>query len=225
MNHRPIYRNTVEDAVNGIVNYFLENAEQNYATAVRNAAGQVIAYSNGNTSQLRFSRNVNRNLCEALFFMNSDPNCDPKQLVLTRKLLESYREMNGLPTDDFEGELQPMALEIEVPDTVEIDEPYNPAPAAGDNGYGCMASGGEDCEWMPDCGQEEDEILNAVNVGETLDISDYCAGKFGDEDFRSRLTNEDEILDAVKSLIRAGVLEVVERDEFNGKITSVIRVR
>ena len=72
-----------------------------------------MANENDNTALIRFSRSVNTNLCEALFFMNSDPNCDYAHLVITRKILEDYRDMHGLPKDDFEAELGPMEIEID----------------------------------------------------------------------------------------------------------------
>lgn len=231
MNRQHNYKELGQETINNIANYFLENAQQEYATAVRNAAGQVLAYLNGNYSQRRFSRNVNRNLCEALFFMNSDPNCDYKKLIITRKLLENYRQLNGLPTDDFEAEIGPM--EIVVDD--EMHGPIDPMKDLETDGFTidhepidddeCFGSECEHEEWEPETKDEEDNIIGAVEIGDVLEVSDYISRQCGPGDFRDRLSAEDDILDALKHLVNMGMFEVLDRDEYNGKISVVKRVR
>lgn len=204
-----------QETINSIVNYLLENAQQDYATAVRNAAGQIIANENGNTALIRFSRSVNRNLCEALFYMNSDPNCSFEHLVVAHKLLENYRELHGMPTDDFEAELGPLEIEVDGG----FEDEMQPGP---EDDFSCPEG---HCEWEPITMDEEDEIIGAVDIGEVLNVSEFISKRFGPADFRDRLAYEDDILDALRRLISIGVFEVLERDEYNGSITVVKRVR
>ena len=81
------------------------------------------------------------------------------------------------------------------------------------------------CEWEPSTMDEEDEIIGAVDIGEVLNVSEFISKRFGPADFRDRLAYEDDILDALRRLISIGVFEVLERDEYNGSITVVKRVR
>lgn len=226
MNRQSNYKELGQDTIESVVNYFLENAQQGYATAVRNAAGQVIAYLNENYTQLRFNKTVNRNLCEALFFMNSDPNCDYKNLIVTRKLLENYREMNGLPIDDFESEIGPVEIEF----GGNVEDAHDPMSEIGFDHFEDECDDELDCddmscEWEPDTADEEESVIAAVDIGETLVVSDFISDHFGHVDFRDRLANEDEILDAIKHLVNMGVFEVLDRDEYNGKISVVKRIR
>lgn len=224
MNRQSNYKELGQETIESIVNYFLENAQQDYATAVRNAAGQVIAYLNENYAQQRFSRSVNKNLCEALFYMNSDPNCDYRKLIVTRKLLENYREMNGLPIDDFEAEVGP--IEIEMNHDTNIDS--DPMNDIGIEHFGdeSECDDFEREEWEPDTSDDEEKIIGRVEIGDVVEVSDIVADMFGpDADFRDRLASEDNILDALKHLVNMGMFEVLDRDEYNGKISVVKRIR
>lgn len=224
MNRQSNYKELGQETIESVVNYFLENAQQGYATAVRNAAGQVIAYLNENYTQLRFNKNVNRNLCEALFYMNSDPNCDYRKLIVTRKLLENYREMNGLPIDDFETEIGQVEIEFGGDEHV-MNDPMDDIGVEHFDDCGDEMCDDEYEDWEPNTADEEDKIIAAVEVGDTLVVSDYISDNFGPADFRDRLANEDEVLDAIKHLVNMGAFEVLDRDEYNGKISVVKRIR
>ena len=91
----------LDRAINDVVNYFFSNNKKFYATAIQNAQSRVRLFESGGYGYREYNHRVNKGLCEALFYMNSDPYCDPNNIKLVRKLIESYRDMNGLSTADF----------------------------------------------------------------------------------------------------------------------------
>jgi hypothetical protein len=91
----------LEESINDVVNYFYRNNKKFYATAIQNAQSRVRLFESGGHPYREYNHRVNKGLCEALFYMNSDPSCDADGIRLVRKLIESYRDMNGLSTVDF----------------------------------------------------------------------------------------------------------------------------
>ena len=91
----------LERQINNIVDYFYRNNKKFYATAVQNAQSRVRLFESGGYAYQEYNHRINKGLCEALFYMNSDPYCDTNNIKLVRKLIESYRDMNGLSTVDF----------------------------------------------------------------------------------------------------------------------------
>ena len=88
--------------IDSVVNYFYRNNKKFYATAVQNAQSRVRLFESGGYAYQEYNHRINKGLCEALFFMNSDPCCDTNNIKLVRKLIECYRDMNGLSTVDFD---------------------------------------------------------------------------------------------------------------------------
>ena len=91
----------LDRAITDVVQYFYNNNKKYYATAIQNAQNRVRLFESCGYSYREYNQRVNKGLCEALFFMNSDPYCDVNHIKLIRKLIESYRDMNGLSTIDF----------------------------------------------------------------------------------------------------------------------------
>lgn len=91
----------LEESINDVVNYFYNNNKKYYATAIQNAQSRVRLFESAGHQYREYNHRVNKGLCEALFFMNSDPYCSEDNIRLVRKLIESYRSMNGLSTIDF----------------------------------------------------------------------------------------------------------------------------
>ena len=94
----------LQHVIEQAVNYFQINGKMNYATALRNATGYVLMYESGNRGYRQYRKDVNRNLCESLYFMNSDPYCPIHIKKTVRQVLESYRKMNGLSTVEFKSD-------------------------------------------------------------------------------------------------------------------------
>lgn len=94
----------LQHVIEQAVNYFQINGKMNYATALRNATGYVLMYESGNHGYRQYRKDVNRNLCESLYFMNSDPYCPIHIKKTVRQVLESYRKMNGLSTAEFKSD-------------------------------------------------------------------------------------------------------------------------
>jgi hypothetical protein len=94
----------LQEAVNDVVNYFHGWNKSLYSTAIQNAVGYVRLYESGNYGFRQYRHGINKNLCESLYFMNCDPNCPIQFKKTVRQILENYRKMNGLPTDDFKSD-------------------------------------------------------------------------------------------------------------------------
>lgn len=89
--------------VQPVVNYLLEHNQKFAAQAIQNALGQVCSANAGSKKNHSYSPSVNRYLCEALFFVNSDPDAPTNNRLVIRKLLEEYRHINNMPTDDVDA--------------------------------------------------------------------------------------------------------------------------
>lgn len=82
-------------------NYLLESGLQNCANAFDKALSEVITWETEGLYNNHYSKAVNRYLCEALLHVNTDNRCTRKQRLLVRSLIESYRGVYGLSTEDF----------------------------------------------------------------------------------------------------------------------------
>jgi hypothetical protein len=81
--------------------YLLESGLQNCANAFDKALSEVVSWETQGLYRNHYSKTVNRYLCEALLHVNMDNRCTKKQRMLMRGLIESYRGVYGLSTDDF----------------------------------------------------------------------------------------------------------------------------
>lgn len=106
--------------VKPIVDYLYENNQKFAAQAVQNALGHVASSEAGQQSHRSYSPSVNRYLCEALYFVNSDPNAEHNSKLIVRKLLEEYRRINGMPTDDVDNALGEQYVEVNEKTSVSV---------------------------------------------------------------------------------------------------------
>lgn len=88
-------------ALSEIKNYLLTEGLQNCANAFDKAIGEVVMYETNGMYHDLFSKKVNRYLCEALLYANTDSKCSPTYRKLLRGLIESYRGIYDLSIDDF----------------------------------------------------------------------------------------------------------------------------
>jgi hypothetical protein len=197
----------LQEAVNDVVNYFHMNNKKIYATAVQNAVGYVMVYESGNYGFRQFKHSVNNNLCESLYFMNSDPYCPVNLKKTVRQILENYRKMNGLPTDDFKSDSGEDLM-------VDIDTSANLIDAVGTD----IAEEGIALYIIDNTEKGEEYYLS--------DIVDDLVSKYPEKGaYEVRLGFENKVWEKVKELICHGYFEVTERDHLNGAISAVRRVR
>ena len=195
------------EAVNDVVNYFHSNNKRVYATAVQNAVGYVRLFESGNYGFKQFRHGINKNLCESLYFMNCDPYCPLNLKRTVRQILENYRKMNGLPTDDFKSDTGEDLM-------VDVDTTANLIDAVGTD----VAEEGIAIYIIDNTEKGEEYYLS--------DIVDDLVGKYPEKGaYEVRLGFENKVWEKVKELICHGYFEVTERDQVNGAISSVRRVR
>jgi hypothetical protein len=197
----------LQEAVNDVVNYFHMNNKKLYATAVQNAVGYVCLYESGNYGFKQYRHGVNKNLCESLYFMNSDPYCPINLKRTVRQILENYRRMNGLPTDDFKT----------------------------DSGEDTMANIDSTADLIDSVGVDAAEegialyIIDNTEKGEEYyitDIVDELINKYPEKRaYEVRLGFENKVWDKVKELITLGWFEVTEREGINGFPSAIRKVR
>lgn len=223
-----VYKNKIQESINEAVHYLNQSSCYEAADAVRSAAGLVLAYENGDILTHPYSKKVNRHLCESLFIMNSDPNCNQNHIRLVRKLIEGYREMNGMPIDTFADDVVLMDLPIEADITfTELADDIAPKEP-GDTW------GGTYNEYMADEIDPADDlnqfIIDNTEIGEEYVIEDICdevlkVSGNRDQNYKVYDSTQSDVLTAIKNLIADGFFEVTERDEFNGSVSVVIRVK
>ena len=195
------------EAVNDVVNYFHRNNKRVYATAVQNAVGYVRLFESGNYGFKQFRHGINKNLCESLYFMNCDPYCPLNLKRTVRQILENYRKMNGLPTDDFKSDSGEDLM-------VDIDTSANLIDAVGTD----VAEEGIAMYIIDNTEKGEEYYLS--------DIVDELVNKYPEKGaYEVRLGFENKVWEKVKELICHGYFEVTERDQVNGAISAVRRVR
>lgn len=196
----------LKEAVNDVVKYLHGWNKSLYATAVQNAVAYVRLYESGNYGFRQYRKNVNRHLCESLYFMNSDPDCPVQMKRTVRQIIENYRKMNGLPTDDFKTDSGEDTV-------VDIDTNASLIDAVGvdatDEGIALY-------------------VIDNTEKGEEYylsDIIDELVNKYPEKGaYEVRLGFENKVWEKVKELISLGYFEVTERDRINGKISAVRRV-
>ena len=194
-------------AVNDVVNYFHSNNKRVYATAVQNAVGYVTLFESGNYGFKQFKHSINKNLCESLYFMNCDPYCHLNLKRTVRQILENYRKMNGLPTDDFKSDSGEDLM-------VDIDTSANLIDAVGTD----VAEEGIAMYIIDNTEKGEEYYIS--------DIVDDLVSKYPEKGaYEVRLGFENKVWEKVKELICHGYFEVTERDQVNGAISAVRRVR
>lgn len=195
------------EAVNDVVNYFHSNNKRVYATAVQNAVGYVRLFESGNYGFKQFRHGINKNLCESLYFMNCDPFCPLNLKRTVRQILENYRKMNGLPTDDFKSDTGEDLM-------VDVDTSANLIDAVGTD----VAEEGIAIYIIDNTEKGEEYYLS--------DIVDDLVNKYPEKGaYEVRLGFENKVWEKVKELICHGYFEVTERDQVNGAISAVRRVR
>lgn len=91
-----------QSVISSMRDYLIESGLQKSANAFDKAISEVVSFEVEGRYNNHFSKDVNRYLCEALLCANSDCRCSDKQRLLFRSLIESYRRVYGLSTDDFE---------------------------------------------------------------------------------------------------------------------------
>ena len=197
----------LQEAVNDVVNYFQQWNKNIYATAVRNAVGYVSLYESGNYGFRQYRHGINKNLCESLYFMNCDPDCPVRMKKTVRQILENYRRMNGLPTDDFRSD-SGEDLMIDIDPTADLIDAVG--VDAAEEGIGLY-------------------VISNTEKGEEYylaDIIDDLVNKYPEKGaYEVRLGFENKVWEKVKELICHGYFEVTERDQINGAISAVRRVR
>jgi hypothetical protein len=195
------------EAVNDVVNYFHSNNKRVYATAVQNAVGYVRLFESGNYGFKQFRHGINKNLCESLYYMNCDPYCPLNLKRTVRQILENYRKMNGLPTDDFKSDSGEDLM-------VDVDTSANLIDAVGTD----VAEEGIAIYIIDNTEKGEEYYLS--------DIVDDLVSKYPEKGaYEVRLGFENKVWEKVKELICHGYFEVTERDQVNGAISAVRRVR
>lgn len=193
-----------QKAINKVVAYLQENNQRAYATAVQNAAGRVLTYESGEMRVGNYNKKINRWLTESLFLMNSDPNCPPQVIKITRKLIENYRGMNGMSTDDFLTDAGDLVVDIDK-----------------ECGFDTAMQRAEIDEL-----DDDETILQNTEVGEEYvvnDIIDFFA-QAQSANAAERISVEEQVMSSLKHLVELGYFEVLERDMYNGRIQEVVRV-
>lgn len=229
-----VYKDKIQESINEAVYYLNQASCYNAADAVRSAAGQVLAYENGDILTHPYSKKVNRHLCESLFIMNSDPNCNPNHIRLVRRLIEGYREMNGMPTDTFEDDVVlmdiPVEAEISFGDVASSVAPTEPGETWGGT-YNEYISDESDCglnQFIIDNTEIGEEYAIEDIIEEVLHSTKYCEGGASHcdpHDYKAYDATQSDVITAIKSLIADGFYEVTERDEYNGSVAVIIRVK
>lgn len=194
-------------AITDVVNYFYRNNKKYYATAVQNAQSRVRMFESCGYPYREYNHRVNKGLCEALFFMNSDPYCDEKNIKLVRKLIESYRQMNGLSTVDF----------------------------ATDTGEDKITNvvGGNFSDF-PETNDKQDFILLNTEVGEEYNVEDLADALF--DNFYGEIScpiecskANDEIMNIIQNLIQNGHFDKLVDAKYNTDtddcVLAVVRVK
>lgn len=202
-----------------VINYLNEANLHDYAFAVQKAAAEVSIAKREGILPRRFSVDLNRKLCESLIAMNSDVDCEQRNITHVRKLLENYRAMHGMPEDDFYANLpekQPDIITFDERPDEDIDaviQPKDETPVHGEE-Y-------DENEIIPE--EIEECILASVEVGEEITIKrltelleDCCE--------EGEVLCPQDVIDSVKSLVGKGNFEVVKRDPYNGRPYMVLRV-
>lgn len=213
------------------VSYLQQRQLYECANAIQKAAGQVNCYQNNQSRGRTFSQLVNSKLCEALLVMHCDPHCDTRNIQHVRTLIENYREINGMPSHNYDlPEVPvhaPMAIEVEYADD---DDDYDRYEDAGldyedhCDDYDCEEYYEEDGPMQYDIEEVDDEsvedcIKDMVDRGGYLSYEQIC------DEMAECEEDETQIMDALKELVRQGYFEVTSRNPYTGQIDMVLKIR
>lgn len=199
-------QDSVSNVTNAVVSMLLEHNLKSAAVAVQKAVGVVTAKESGGLHRYSYSPSVNKYLCEALFFTNSLNKSNPAHKAYLKKLIESYREVNG------------------VSGTADIDS----VDAETDTEEDFISVTNGDLAQL---------ILDNTELGQEYLVNDiakfYHAQDDGDPELEVEMVLSyieipemmDDVRDALGELVSLGYFEVTERDEYNGHITSVLRIQ
>lgn len=168
--------------------------------------------------------------------MNSDPNCDTRNIKHVRSLIEAYRDMNGMPTNNYDLPEAPEDDEYE--DYEEYDDVEDAGLDFTDDGEadfeveietdGEMLGGTEDAMYDGSDGYDIEEVDN-IDVEECILGMVQRGGYLTYDDICSQMAEcrEDEvqIMDALKELVRQGYFEVSARNPYTGQIDMVQAIR
>lgn len=208
------------------VSYLQQRQLYECANAVQKAAGQVNCFQNNQSRGRTFSQLVNSKLCEALLVMNCDPHCDTRNTQHVRTLIENYREMNGMPSHNYDLPAKP----VHAPVAVEVEYADDDFDQYDDAGLDYSDHGYEDAEYIEnepveydieevdDC-TVEDCIKDMVDRGGYLSYEQIC------DEMAECEEDETQIMDALKELVRQGYFEVTSRNPYTGQIDMVLKLR
>lgn len=96
-----VFNEKSQTVLSSMRDYLLESGLQNCANAFDKALGEVVSFETDGVYRNLFSKKINRYLCEALLHLNTDVRASKTQRVLMRGLIESYRGIYNLSTEDF----------------------------------------------------------------------------------------------------------------------------
>ena len=96
------FDNKGQMVISDVRNYLLESGLQKAANAYDKAVSEVVSFEVEGRYNNYFSKKVNRYLCEALIAANFDSHADESHVAVLRSLIENYRNIYGLSTEDFE---------------------------------------------------------------------------------------------------------------------------
>lgn len=197
----------LQEAVNDVVNYFHSWNKRNYATAIQNAVGYVTLYESGNYGFRQYRHNINKHLCESLYFMNCDPSCPIQMKRTVRQILENYRKMNGLPTDDFTTDTGEDALGVDIDNSASLEDTL-----------GVNVANEGICKFILDT-TEEGEEYEIKDIVENLIMEYPSKGEY-----KEKRGFENIVDKKIQELISLGYFEVIERDPINGRKKVIYRV-
>lgn len=219
------------------------------AKAVNKAAGQVHCHQRHVPVRNKFSPEMNARLVESLWAMNSDPHCDSRNIQHVRKLIEAWRDMNGMPARHYDLPAEKPVIahdmddeayvaEYESGDEYEMDdydaeyddmeyddeyevEEYDYDEPETYQGADVVVNIGEDDYNAEEVDDSavEDCILGMVDRGGYISYDAIC------DEMAECAEDEAQIMDALKELVRQGHFEVTSRDPYNGQIAMVLKIR
>lgn len=188
------------------------------AQAVNKAVGVVDAKRHGGVFRYYYSANVNRRLCEALFYLNSLPRCNNNHKLFLKSLIREYREVNGITAvADIDGVDVDETVEEEISvanddmarhilDETEVGEEYNVADIFNDYFGGGPAE--ESVEEYDNDGADDEEPVEEIDLS-YVEIPEMT----------------EDLLSCIRELVSLGYFEILERDEVNGHPSVVKRVQ
>ena len=96
-----VFNEKTQSVLSEMRDYLLESGLQNCANAFDMALSEVVSYETEGVYRNHFSKKVNRYLCESLLHLNTDNKSSKNHRLIMRGLIESYRSIYDLSTEDF----------------------------------------------------------------------------------------------------------------------------